>query len=56
MEGDVKQDLDNRDGNILSIEASYKFEECPGIFLNGLGMVLNGMNLSIIRLDWSRNI
>ena len=31
MEGDVKKDLNNRDGEILSIEASYKFEEWFGI-------------------------
>ena len=31
MEGDVKVDLNNRDGEILSIEASHKYEEWFGI-------------------------
>ena len=31
MEGDVRLDLNNRDGAILCIEASHKYEEWFGI-------------------------
>jgi hypothetical protein len=38
MEGDVRLDLNNRDGNILFIEASNKYEEWFGVREIGMKM------------------
>ena len=40
MEGDVKPDLSDRDGVILGIEASHKFEEWVGIRDIGMKMLV----------------
>ena len=47
MEGDVRPDLNNRDGDILCIEASLKYEEWFGIREIGLKIQRKVQDLDI---------